>query len=105
MKPGCTIIVYTGKVIAEHADGNQQTIALRQATMMVVRERPAISQGRSLAQQAHEGWRWTQRLAFCSTDNQPKKAGHEEMCSVTLSIAKTAFWLRYSSHLFSPLIL
>ena|SRR5215469_11737257 len=43
VKPGRTIMVCTGEVIAEHADGSQQTIALMQATMMVVRDRPAIS--------------------------------------------------------------
>lgn len=43
VKPGRTIMVCTGEAIAERADGSQQTIALMQATMMVVRDRPAIS--------------------------------------------------------------
>lgn len=43
VKPGRTIMVCTGEVIAERADGSQQTVALMQATMMVVRDRPAIS--------------------------------------------------------------
>lgn len=42
VKPGRTIMVCTGEVVAEHADGSQQTVALMQATMMVVRDRPAI---------------------------------------------------------------
>ncbi|HEU5437885.1 MAG TPA: PaaI family thioesterase [Ktedonobacterales bacterium] len=42
-KPGRTIMVCTGEVVAERADGTQQTIALMQATMMVVRDRPAVS--------------------------------------------------------------
>lgn len=43
VKPGRTIMVCTGEVVAERADGSQQTVALMQATMMVVRDRPAIS--------------------------------------------------------------
>lgn len=43
VKPGRTIMVCTGEVVAERADGSQQTIALMQATMMVVHDRPAIS--------------------------------------------------------------
>lgn len=42
VKPGRTIMVCTGEVIAERADGNQQTVALMQTTMMVVRDRPSI---------------------------------------------------------------
>lgn len=42
VKPGRTIMVCTGEVIAEHADGSQQTVALMQTTMMVVRDRPTI---------------------------------------------------------------
>jgi len=42
VKPGRTIMVCTGQVIAEHADGSQQTVALMQTTMMVVRDRPTI---------------------------------------------------------------
>jgi uncharacterized protein (TIGR00369 family) len=43
VKPGRTIMVCTGDVVAERADGTQQTVALMQATMMVVRDRPAVS--------------------------------------------------------------
>lgn len=43
VKPGRTIMVCTGEVIAERADGSRQTVALMQATMMVVRDRAAIS--------------------------------------------------------------
>lgn len=43
VKPGRTIMVCTGEVIAERGDGTQQTVALIQATMMVVRDRAAIS--------------------------------------------------------------
>ncbi len=42
VKPGRTIMVCTGEVVAERADGTQQTVALMQTTMMVVRDRPAI---------------------------------------------------------------
>jgi uncharacterized protein (TIGR00369 family) len=43
VKPGRTIMVCTGDVVAERADGTQQTVALMQATMMVVRDRAAVS--------------------------------------------------------------
>ena len=43
VKPGRTIMVCTGEVVAERADGGQQTVALIQATMMVVRDRPTVS--------------------------------------------------------------
>ena len=43
VKPGHTIMVCTGEVMAERADGIQQTIAIMQATMMVVRDRAAVS--------------------------------------------------------------
>jgi acyl-coenzyme A thioesterase PaaI-like protein len=43
VKPGRTIMVCKGEVVAERADGVQQTVALIQATMMVVRDRPAVS--------------------------------------------------------------
>ena len=43
VKPGRTIVVCTGRVVAERADGTQQTVALMQATMMVVRDRAAVS--------------------------------------------------------------
>ena len=43
VKPGRTIMVCTGEVVAERADGAQQTVALMQATMMVVRDRPAVA--------------------------------------------------------------
>jgi uncharacterized protein (TIGR00369 family) len=43
VKPGRTVMVCTGEVVAERADGNQQTVALMQATMMVVRDRAAVS--------------------------------------------------------------
>lgn len=42
VKPGRTIMVCTGEVIAERADGSQQTVALMQTTMMVIRDRPSI---------------------------------------------------------------
>ncbi len=42
VKPGRTIMVCTGEVMAERADGSQQTVALMQATMMVVQDRPSI---------------------------------------------------------------
>ncbi|MGO8947019.1 MAG: PaaI family thioesterase [Ktedonobacterales bacterium] len=43
VKPGRTIMVCTGDVIAERMDGTEQTVALMQATMMVVHDRPAVS--------------------------------------------------------------
>ncbi len=43
VKPGRTIMVCTGEVVAERADGTRQTVALMQTTMMVVRDRTAIS--------------------------------------------------------------
>lgn len=43
VKPGRTIMVCTGEVVAERADGTQQTVALMQTTMMVVRDRSVIS--------------------------------------------------------------
>lgn len=43
VKPGRTIMVCTGEVVAERADGSQQTVALMQTTMMVVRDRAAVS--------------------------------------------------------------
>ena len=43
VKPGRTIMVCTGEVVAERSDGSQQTVALMQATMMVVRDRATIS--------------------------------------------------------------
>lgn len=43
VKPGRTIIVCTGEVVAERADGTEQTVALMQATIMVVRGRAAIT--------------------------------------------------------------
>jgi uncharacterized protein (TIGR00369 family) len=43
VKPGRTVMVCTGAVVAERADGTQQTVALMQATMMVVRDRAAVS--------------------------------------------------------------
>ena len=43
VKLGRTVMVCTGEVVAERADGTQQTVALMQATMMVVRERAAVS--------------------------------------------------------------
>lgn len=42
VKPGRTIMVCTGEVIAQRADSAQQTVALMQATMMVVRDRPTV---------------------------------------------------------------
>ncbi|GHO51295.1 PaaI family thioesterase [Ktedonospora formicarum] len=43
VKPGRTIMVCTGEVVAQRADSTQQTVALMQATMMVVRDRPTVS--------------------------------------------------------------
>jgi len=43
VKPGRTIMVCRGDVVAERTDGTQQMVALMQATMMVVRDRPAVS--------------------------------------------------------------
>ena len=43
VKPGRTIMVCTGEVEAERADGTTQTVAMMQATMMVVRDRAAIT--------------------------------------------------------------
>ncbi len=43
MKPGRTVMVCTGEVVAERADGTQQTVALMQTTMMVVRDRATVS--------------------------------------------------------------
>jgi uncharacterized protein (TIGR00369 family) len=40
--PGRTIMVCTGEAVAERSDGTQQTVALMQATMMVVRDRTAV---------------------------------------------------------------
>ena len=42
VKPGRTIMVCTGEVVAERIDGTRQTVALMQTTMMVVRDRAAI---------------------------------------------------------------
>ena len=43
VKQGRTIMVCTGEVVAERTDGARQTVALMQATMMVVRDRSAVS--------------------------------------------------------------
>lgn len=43
VKPGRTIMVSTGEVVAERADGSQSVVALMQATMMVVRDRAAVT--------------------------------------------------------------
>ena len=43
VKPGRTLMVCTGEVVAERVDGSQQTVSLMQATMMVVRDRAAVS--------------------------------------------------------------
>ena len=43
VKPGRTIMICTGEAVAERADGTRQTIALMQGTMMVVRDRAAVS--------------------------------------------------------------
>jgi len=43
LKPGRTIMVCTGGVVAERTDGTQQTVALMLTTMMVVRNRPTVS--------------------------------------------------------------
>lgn len=42
-KPGRTVMVCTGEVLAERADGSQRSVALMQATMMVVRDRVGVS--------------------------------------------------------------
>jgi uncharacterized protein (TIGR00369 family) len=43
VKPGRTLMVCTGDVTAEGEDGTVRSVALMQATMMVVRDRTAIS--------------------------------------------------------------
>ncbi|HLY32841.1 MAG TPA: hypothetical protein VKQ36_17590 [Ktedonobacterales bacterium] len=43
VKPGRTIMVCTGEVVAKRAGVEAQTVALMQATMMVVRDRPTVS--------------------------------------------------------------
>ena len=43
VKAGHTIMVCTGSVVAERANGTQQTVALMQATIMVVRDRAGVS--------------------------------------------------------------
>ncbi|MBV9279672.1 MAG: PaaI family thioesterase [Chloroflexi bacterium] len=43
VKPGRTITVCTGEVMAERADGSVQMVAIMQATMMVVRDRAGIT--------------------------------------------------------------
>lgn len=43
VKPGRTIMVCGGEVTAEREDGTTQTVALMQATMMVVRDRAAVT--------------------------------------------------------------
>ena len=43
VKPGRTIMVCTGEVAAEHEDGTDRPVAIMQATMMVVRDRAAVS--------------------------------------------------------------
>ena len=43
VKPGRTIMVCTGEVEAEREDGTTQTVAMMQATMMVVRDRAGIA--------------------------------------------------------------
>jgi uncharacterized protein (TIGR00369 family) len=43
VKPGRTIMVCAGDVVAERADGTTQTVALMQATMMVIRDRAAVT--------------------------------------------------------------
>ncbi len=42
VKPGRTIMVCTGEVLAERTDGTQTIVALMQTTMMVVRDRTAV---------------------------------------------------------------
>lgn len=42
VKPGRTIMVCTGEVVAEGADGTRQTVAIMQTTMMVVHDRAAV---------------------------------------------------------------
>ena len=57
VKSGRTIMACTGEVAAERADGAEQTVALIQATMMVVRDREAITDqarsGRGAAAPTH----------------------------------------------------
>jgi uncharacterized protein (TIGR00369 family) len=43
VKPGRTLMVCTGDVTAEGEDGTVRSVALMQATMMVVRDRTAIT--------------------------------------------------------------
>jgi uncharacterized protein (TIGR00369 family) len=43
VKPGRTITVCTGEVVAEREDGTARPVAIIQATMMVVRDRAAVT--------------------------------------------------------------
>ena len=43
VKPGRTLTVCTGEVVAERADGAVRSVALMQATMMTIRERETIA--------------------------------------------------------------
>jgi uncharacterized protein (TIGR00369 family) len=43
VKPGQSIMVCTGEVIAEREDGTERAVALMQATMMVIRDRDGVS--------------------------------------------------------------
>ena len=43
VKPGRTLTVCTGEVVAERADGTVRSVALMQATMMTIRERETIT--------------------------------------------------------------
>jgi uncharacterized protein (TIGR00369 family) len=43
VKPGRTLMVCTGDVTAERDDGTVSPVALMQATMMVVRDRPGVT--------------------------------------------------------------
>jgi uncharacterized protein (TIGR00369 family) len=43
VKPGHTVMVCTADVTAEQADGATRPVALMQATMMVVRDRPGVT--------------------------------------------------------------
>jgi uncharacterized protein (TIGR00369 family) len=43
VKPGRTLMVCTGEVTAEQEDGAARPVALMQATIMVVRDRPGVT--------------------------------------------------------------
>lgn len=53
MKPGQMTMVRTGEVVVERENGSQHTVALMQATTMVVRDRPGVLDYRDPTWQDH----------------------------------------------------